>query len=322
MPHVTFIHGISNMPPKEKLLESWLAALSDGGLDLDTAAVTSSMVYWADVVYAEPYGGGAGYESVDAALGTAATDDDLAWVESLPAEERRVAEALIGKLELDKEPPGGDRAALPERPVGEGGGEDGGEDGGYDFEAIPLPWFIKSRVMKRLLKDVHHYLFNASFSPRPDETYEVRTHIRERFVDQLIEDAAGCDGPHVVVAHSMGTVISYDCLKNVERAPSIDGYITVGSPLGISEIHDNFDPSYSRRDAFPSQKLRGEWINLYDRLDPVAFDARIANDYQRGGECVITDERVRNGGRWRHSSGKYYRQEVFREHLARLLDVA
>jgi surfactin synthase thioesterase subunit len=24
------------------------------------------------------------------------------------------------------------------------------------------------------------------------------------------------DGPHVVVSHSMGTVISYDCLKNLE----------------------------------------------------------------------------------------------------------
>lgn len=313
MPHVTFIHGISNMPPKEVLLENWLAALADGGLDLDTAAVTSSMVYWSDIVYAKPNGSHAGYESVDAALGTEVADAELAWVNSLPPDQRQMAEALIRRLELDQEPPGGDPAALPEKAVG--------EDDDYNFEAIPLPWFIKERVMKRLLKDVHHYLFNASFSPRPDETYEVRTHIRKLFVDQLIEDAANCDGPHVVVAHSMGTVISYDCLKNVAGCPPIDGYITVGSPLGISEIHDNFDPSYSRRDAFPSEKLKGEWINLYDRLDPVAFDSRLANDYERSGERVINDERVRNKGRWRHSSEKYYRQNAFQNHLARLLDI-
>lgn len=314
MPHVTFIHGISNKPPKAALLDAWLAALSDGGLDLDTAAVTSSMVYWADVVYAEPLGDGDAFESIDAALGTTGSDAELAWIESLPAEERRVVEALVRKLELDREPPNGDSAALPARAASEGDG--------YRFEAIPIPWFIKERVMKRLLKDVHHYLFNASYSPRPEETYEVRTHIRERFVDQLTEDAASADGPHVVVAHSMGTVISYDCLKNVERCPSVDGYITVGSPLGISEIHDNFDPRYARRDAFPSEKLLGEWVNVYDRLDPVAFDARLANDYRRAGERVITDERVRNRGRWRHDSTKYYRQGAFRDHLARLLDVA
>lgn len=313
MPHVTFIHGISNMPPKEVLLENWLAALVDGGLDLDTAAVTSSMVYWADVVYAEPTAIDASYESVDAALGTAVTDEELDWIASLPADERLVTEALMRKLELDGSPPGGDSRALPKQPAG--------ENDGYDFEAIPLPWFIKSRVMKRLLKDVHHYLFNASFSPRANETYEVRTHIRDVFTEQLAEDAANCDGPHVVVAHSMGTVISYDCLKNVASCPAIDGYITVGSPLGISEIHDNFDPAYARRDAFPSEKLKGDWINIYDRLDPVAFDARLANDYERSGAQVITDERVRNSGRWRHSSGKYYRQQAFRDHLARLLDI-
>ena len=314
MPHVTFIHGISNMPPREVLLGNWLASLAGGGLDLDTAAVTSSMVYWADVVYAAPHESEVGYESVEAALGTAPADEDLAWMRDLPPKERQAVEAMMRRLELDREPPDGDPGALPARSAA--------EEDGYDFEAIPLPWFIKARFMKRFLKDVHHYLFNASFSPRPDETYEVRTHIRKLFVDQLKADAASCEGPHVVVAHSMGTVISYDCLKNVADCPPVDGYITVGSPLGISEIHDNFDPTYARRDAFPSEKLKGDWINVYDRLDPVAFDARLANDYQRSGARVITDERVRNTGRWRHSSGKYYRQDILREHLARLLDVA
>jgi len=313
MPHITFIHGIANKPPAEALLDSWRAVFSDGGLDLAASAVTTSMVYWADVVYAEPLGAGAAFESVAESLGTVADDEALAWVKDLPPEEQHVAEALIRRFELDREPPGGDRKAVP--------GPRQGEEDGYAFEAIPLPWFIKARVMKRLLKDVHHYLFNASFSPRADENYEVRTHIRERFVDQLIEDRANADGPHIVLAHSMGTVISYDCLKNVERCPPVDGYVTVGSPLGISEIHDNFDPTYARHDAFPSERLEGEWINVYDRLDPVAFDARLANDYQRGGKHVITDERVSNGGRWRHSSEKYYRQQAVHDHLVRLLDL-
>ena len=38
MPHVTFIHGISNKPPKDKLLEDWEAYLALGGLDLHLKA--------------------------------------------------------------------------------------------------------------------------------------------------------------------------------------------------------------------------------------------------------------------------------------------
>lgn len=55
MPHVTFIHGIANKPPPDALLRIWRHALSAAdGLRLATKGVTSSMVYWADVMYAAP----------------------------------------------------------------------------------------------------------------------------------------------------------------------------------------------------------------------------------------------------------------------------
>ncbi len=313
MPHVTFIHGIANKPPKEKLLENWEAYLAQGGLDLAAGGVSTSMVYWADVMYAEPVAPDADFESVEEGLGTAATDEELAWVEDLPAKEKAFVESFREKLGFDIESPEGDHYAPP--PL------EGNEDEleALNFEAIPLPWFIKRRVMKALLKDVHHYLFNAKFSPRPGEEYQVQDHIRRLFVDQLKQDTANREGPHVVVSHSMGTVISYDCLKNVPDCPSISAYMTVGSPLGISEVHDNFKPNYDKRDAFPSDRVAGDWVNVYDRLDPVAFDARIKNDYQKGGNQVVIDEKVRNSGKWRHSSYKYYGQQALCNHLSKLL---
>jgi hypothetical protein len=313
MPHVTFIHGIANKPPKEKLLENWRAELAQGGLNLATNGVTSSMVYWADVMYPEPEAEGVNFESVDDGLGTKETDEDLAWIEGLPAQEKAFVESFRERLGFDMESPEGENYAPPE--------PDGNEDEleQLQFEAIPLPWFIKRRVMKALLKDVHHYLFNAKFSPRPGEEYQVQDHIRKLFVDQLKADAVNPKGPHVVVSHSMGTVISYDCLKNVLGCPAVSAYMTVGCPLGLSEVHDNFKPDYDKRDAFPSDKVGGEWVNVYDRLDPVAFDARIANDYQKGGNEVVIDQKVKNSGKWRHSSYKYYGQKDLCEHLKRLL---
>ena len=313
-PHVTFIHGIANKPPKDALLRQWEDALKQGGLDLGAKGVTTSMVYWADVMYAEPTAEDADFESVGEALGTNDADEDMQWVESLTGAEREMVEALSKRLGFDAPSPADDQFAPDPPDISSLG------DGGIQFEAVPLPWFIKRRAMKRVLRDVHHYLFDAQHTPREGETFQVKQHIRNLFIDQLKADAeANAGGPLVVVSHSMGTVVSYDCLKNDARCPAIAGYMTVGSPLGLSEVHDNLKPGYSRRNGFPNDKLSGGWVNVYDRLDPVAFDARIANDYQNDGDKVVTDERVRNGGAWRHSSWKYFGQDALCDHLKTLL---
>jgi len=313
MPHVTFIHGIANKPSADILLRQWQDHLADGGLDLGASGVSCSMVYWADVVYAEPEASDSNFESVASNLATAEPDGNLSWTESLPPAEKQFSDSLMRKWGLDKPAPDGDDSAEPAVPMG--------EEDDFDFEAIPLPWFIKQRVLRRFLKDVHHYLFNTSFSPREGEVYETQTYLRQRFIDQLARDKQGLEGRHVVVGHSMGTVISYDCLKNVEGCPEIDGYLTLGSPLGISEIHDNFSPAYNKTTGFPTETVRGDWVNIYDRLDPVAFDARLANDYLLDGAKAIKDERVRNSGAWRHSSEKYFRQQRLCAHLRTLLDL-
>jgi hypothetical protein len=311
MPHVTFIHGIANKPPRDELARAWEAAIAAGGLDLGANGVTTSLVYWADVVYASPLPQGVRFESVDDGLGTEEIDEDLRWMSELSAEEKRVMLALEERMGLTEEEPPPTAEARPEIAVGAAA-----------FEAVPLPWFIKRRLMKRFLKDVHHYLFDASFSPRPGVSYRVRRQIRKLFIEQMkIDEKTKGQDRHVVVAHSMGTVIAYDCLKNVADCPAIDGLLTIGSPLGISEIHDNFEPRYDKKNSFPSEKLQGDWWNFHDRLDPVAIDARLANDYQQEGSEVIKDQQVKNEGLWRHDSEKYLAQSSFGEALRNILEL-
>src|SRR5687768_3086732 len=57
VPHVTFIHGISNKPRADELLRIWNGTLSDHDIDLDSQGVTTSMVCWADLLYPEPLSG-------------------------------------------------------------------------------------------------------------------------------------------------------------------------------------------------------------------------------------------------------------------------
>jgi hypothetical protein len=119
----------------------------------------------------------------------------------------------------------------------------------------------------------------------------------------------------------MGTIIAYDCLMHEPDCPPIDGFMTIGSPLGIDEVQDFF-PSWSRADGFPSAKLHGPWINVYDPLDAIAcLDPCLANDFRRAGQPVIEDVREDNWGTWRHSISKYLQGKLLRANVAKMLKV-
>ncbi|MDK1388850.1 hypothetical protein QN224_25960 [Sinorhizobium sp. 8-89] len=304
------IHGIGQKPEESALLRLWRRALAGGpqgtGIDLGAKGVSSSMVYWADVLYPAPDPNVAAHESADELealksdvdhVGQAITVDGAADPEWLA----RLAGRLLLEDPALNEPEY--RAGLASRVE----------------ERFPLPWALKQRFLAAFLRDVHHYLFNVAWTPRPGETYQVQREIRRRFIEKI---AAGAEKgrPHVVVSHSMGTVIAYDCLMRVPECPAVDALMTLGSPLGIDEVQDKLTPEWTRSDGFPSEKIKGDWINIFDRLDVVAaLDPELANDFRRGGLDVVRDIHAPNSGLWRHSLRKYFEGQLFRSELRRLL---
>lgn len=80
---------------------------------------------------------------------------------------------------------------------------------------------------------------------RPKESFLVRDTVRIRGLDAL-RAADMAPRPHVVVGHSLGSVIAYDLLRNVASAPVLDGMLTLGSPLGLDEVQGRLDPGWSR----------------------------------------------------------------------------
>ncbi|HEX9986594.1 MAG TPA: hypothetical protein VGF69_25280 [Thermoanaerobaculia bacterium] len=319
MPHITFVHGIANKPAAERLQQIWLNALAFGdGLDLGAQGVTTSMVYWADVLYASPAVEAPGQESNEAS-GRMETegDVDMSWLAGASAEEQKLVEAVAAEVAVKSgDPAAAMRVELSAVSPG----------AAAQLERIPLPWFVKQPLMRILLRDVHHYLFNVSSTPRPGTTFQVRDEIRGRMIAAL-KAGAEKPGPHVVLSHSMGTVVAYDCLKRVPEAPMVDALMTIGSPLGVDEVQDklaseNGGPGWTRQDGFPSEHVTGEWVNVYDKLDPVVgFDPQFANDFQRGGNRVVSDVNEQNFGTWRHNISNYLRGEKLRNRLAQLLEL-
>jgi hypothetical protein len=311
MAHITFIHGISNKPPRETLHRLWLRSLEErDGIDLGTSGVSSSMVYWADVLYGEPLPETALESTADlennaAVAARAGADPDMSWREEIGGEEKAMVDSLAAKLSFDVLV---DDAFTPAE-----------SELDRQLERIPVPWFVKRRIMKEFLRDVHHYLFNETHVPRSGASYKVQDEIRGRMIAGLKEGAAK-PGPHIVVSHSMGTVIAYDCLKRVPGCPAVDGLMTIGSPLGIDEVQDKLRPGWSREDGFPSETLRGGWVNIYDSLDPVTgFDGGFANDFKRSGQEVVEVINEQNWGKWRHDITKYFAGPKLRESLVKLL---
>lgn len=316
MAHVTFIHGIANKPEGDALLRIWLQALAHSdGLDLGAEGVTTSMIYWADVMYDKPMPDDGSYESAadpeleslrqEGVTAEAAAD----WRAELSPSERAQVEALARELGAD-EPDGAPQSPV-DAPLAPG------------LERVPLPWSVKKPMMERLLRDVHHYLFNTSFSPRPGTTYAVQDEIRARTLQALKDgsEQAG-DGAHVVVSHSMGTVIAYDCLKRVDGCTKVSGLMTVGSPLGLDEVQDMMQPGWSRQNGFPADRVAERWVNVFDHLDPVAgFDPHLANDFRREGAAAVEDINEQNWGLWRHSATKYLKGAKLRRALAEMLHV-
>lgn len=307
MAHAIFVHGLANKPAQNKLHEIWLRALLKGGLDLEGQGVSTAMVYYADVLYEKPEVDEAAEESGEEKT---AEQVDGSGNAELPvpenAEEARFVAALRAQLTTQSDAAiasGAANAAV-----------------GTQLERVPLPWFIKKRIMKALLRDAYLYLFNKDHSPRAGATFKVQDVVRRRFLDALA--AAPKDEKIVVVSHSMGTMVAYDCLKRVATCPRVDGLITFGSPLGIDEVQDKFHPEWTRDDGYVTGRVVAPWINFYDRLDVVCgADPLLANDFRQAKTAVIADIAVTNDGNWRHSAHKYLAQPTFVQALARLLEI-
>lgn len=307
MAHVVYIHGLDNKPEAAYLHELWNRKLAqDDGLDLASLGVVSSMVYWADIMYPTPDTDLAAYESVagiEESLGPVPALD----LSSLDQDDRRRFDALAQRLGID--PTQADSPPAPATDIEQ-----------VRLERVPLPAWARKRLMKRLARDAYYYFFNLEFSCRPDVSYRVRDEKRRRFIDAL-RQASG-SRPLTVVSHSMGTIIAYDCLKHVPDCPAIDALVTIGSPLGLDEVQDFF-PQYKAANAFPGEKLRGPWLNVYDPLDAIAMlDPVLANDFRQDGQRVVQDLAVTNSGSWRHSISKYMRQPQLRRRIAGFLGPA
>jgi hypothetical protein len=130
-------------------------------------------------------------------------------------------------------------------------------------------------TIKRFLTDVHLYIDNG----------RVR-----RAVDAVVAEAL-TDEPTVVIGHSLGSVVGYRFLSDLDHGDNILRFITVGSPLGIRAI--------ATRLGVPRHVGKPTWFNAFDPRDIVALNP-LDNDRFPTRPAILNHDRVDNHTDNRH----------------------
>jgi len=155
-----------------------------------------------------------------------------------------------------------------------------------------LPGHVIPPVVRNFYREISGYLHGT-----PGIADEMRARVRAT-IDRN-------DGPLVVVAHSLGSIIAFDVLGESGLAGREVSFLTVGSPLGLGPAQDHLR---SWRGSRPIEIPAGvaTWRNFQAAGDPVAVGTGLEDlrsDFAPSLRVHATE--VRNEAEWHHAFSGY-----------------
>ncbi|MDP3149486.1 MAG: hypothetical protein Q8N83_10200 [Ignavibacteria bacterium] len=294
------IHGIGNKPPKNLLKEWWLQSINEGlnKLSLSSQHFDFELVYWADILNKEPL-----------------LPDDSSNKNSLYQKEKYAAEQNLPTDEI----PGLRKKAVDylekyyEKIIVNG------------VMSLEYPT-ITDIFIHYNLKELEAYFSQADFYYQGEKRL-IRDVMMERLTTVLKKHK---HKQILLIAHSMGSMISHDALLDKSDGITIDTLVTLGSPLGqkyvMKKIEKEHNHNFHNRLKVP-ENIKKNWYNLSDPEDPIALVHLLSDIYKSNSNGVkVIDKLVKNnyvnsGGRNPHKSYGYLRTVEFAEILSNFLTV-
>jgi pimeloyl-ACP methyl ester carboxylesterase len=175
----------------------------------------------------------------------------------------------------------------------------------------PLNWEWVQAIMRAIDKHGGGMSQNAlELFTRDVFLYTTRAGVREE-IDGIVAAALTVQ-PTVVVGHSLGSVVAYSVLVSDPRPLRVPLYVTVGCPLAIRAIRDQFRPL-----KFPLPVK--SWYNAFDTRDVVALNPLDRSNFPVNPD-VVNYPLVRNQTDNRHGIVGYLNdREVAKRILAGLV---
>jgi len=158
----------------------------------------------------------------------------------------------------------------------------------------PLHWDLTRRFALSYVGDVIAYAKDTSFYKN------VHSELNKKLIE--INDWLGDDGKLYIIGHSLGTIITFNFIYNLQnvgamgnqifKATSVDHMdrleclFTFGSPLYIYSL---------QRDHGGRPIKVNRWINVYSSFDVIGYPVKTIND-SFASASYIEDRRVLCGG--------------------------
>lgn len=146
-------------------------------------------------------------------------------------------------------------------------------------------------MIERFLRDVWIYL----------ERKSVRLEI-----NKIVAPAFKCDLPVITVAHSLGSIVAYDIIRDLSSGNLLK-LVTVGSPLGLKISREALAP-------IRHPQVVGHWFNARDPRDVVALYPLTASYFAISPEITDYSE-VRNRTSNAHGISGYLDDAKTVDHL-------
>lgn len=282
------IHGLGNKPPKELLQDWWKLAILEGLSKIvpKVELPDFEMVYWADILYNKP-------------LDYSLTDIQSPYYldeKYIPASEEATVEEHPYRIKFIKY-------------IGQKlNGLLLNKDMSLNYSSIT------DSIVRKYFRDLAIY-YNMPTEDKELKVIGARDKIRNRLIE-VLEKHKGKD--IFLIAHSMGSIISFDVLSFILPYINIKTLATIGSPLGLPIV-------VSRIASEQKLKLNGStvlstppcvtksWFNFSDITDNVTFNYQLADDFsenERGikpKDFIVTNNYSINGNPNPHKSFGYLR---------------
>ncbi|MDX9800258.1 MAG: hypothetical protein RBT69_02845 [Spirochaetia bacterium] len=244
------IHGLKNKPPEEMLSKWWKEAILEGfeKNSYKCRKFRFDLVYWADINYESPQDPDEGDEN----------DPRYLTFPFQPGLEENSGERISVRERLKK---------TMSRTI-----ESGLELLFLRGDAISGIDRIADIAIKRMFADLDTYYHGKS---RINPDLDAKEEFKARLVEKLRKYKKY---KIMLVAHSMGSIIAYDTLMDMENSGTgtIDQLVTIGSPLGLPVIvkkilkEQGSEINSIIRPITPGS-IKEKWDNLSDLDDKIAL---------------------------------------------------
>jgi PGAP1-like protein len=258
------IHGLGNKPIFDLLSQWWRSSICEGlnHVTKPHKYLKFQMVGWSDLIHSKPEDFSL-TETENPLFVSEPYEPAITWSEPKnDTRRKRIQKFLEEQLE---------RILI-------------NTDGTVNFASIT------DKIVQRYFRDLDIYYSGQCIN---GSNILIRDAIRERLY-KVLKKYQGHS--IMIIAHSMGSIISYDVLKNNIDDISIDTFVTIGSPLGLPIITGKIIKEQGGVSMLTvPDNIKKNWFNFSDLEDKVAINYDLSDDYAPSQSGIkITDFEIYN----------------------------